>query len=60
MGAPQESGRQDLERRVHIDLPRVLPEDMRTTQYVEPPPDPQERRDASSEFMLRNVGVLWP
>ena len=60
MDASQRSDRRDLERRVHIDLPRVLPEDMGTTQYVEPPPDPQERRDATSELMLRNAGVLWP
>ena len=60
MGAAQQSDRQDLERRVHIDLPRVLPEEMVTTQDVEPPPDPQEGRDADSEFMLRNAGVLWP
>ena len=60
MGASQQADRQDLERRVHIDLPRVLPEDMGTTQYVEPAPDPQEGRDANSEFMLRNAGVLWP
>lgn len=60
MGAPAQSDRRDLERRVHIDLPRVLPEDMATTQYVEPSPDPQEGRDANSELMLRNAGVLWP
>ena len=59
MGASQQSDRQDLERRIHVDLPRVLPEDMGTTQYVEPPPDPQEGRDANSEFMLRNGG-FWP
>ena len=60
MGASQQSDRQDLERRVRVDLPRVLPEEMGTTQYVEPSPDPQEGRDANSEFMLRNAGVLWP
>ena len=60
MGASQQSDRQDLESRVHIDLPRVLPEDMGTTQYVEPTPDPQEGRDANSEFMLRNAGVSGP
>ena len=60
MGAPQQSDEQDVRRRVHIDLPRVLPEEMGTTQYVEPPPDPQEGRDANSELMLRNAGVLWP
>lgn len=60
MGVSQQSDRQDLERRVHIDLPRILPEEMGTTQHVEPPPDPQEGRDANSELMLRNVGALWP
>jgi len=60
MGASQQPDRQDLERRVHIDLPRVLPDELGTTQYVEPPPDPQEGRDANSELMLRNAGVLWP
>ena len=44
--ASQQSDRQDLERRVHIDLPRVLPEEMGTTQDVEPSPDPHEGRDA--------------
>jgi hypothetical protein len=60
MGESQQSDQRDLERRVHIDLPRVLPEDMGTTQYVEPSPDPHEGRDANSELMLRNAGVLWP
>jgi len=60
MGASGKSDRQDLERRINIDLPRVLPEEMGTTQYVEPSPDPQEGRDASSDLMLRNAGVLWP
>ena len=60
MSASQQSDRQDLELRVHIELPRVLPEEMGTTQYVEPSPDPQEGRDANSELRLRNAGVLWP
>lgn len=60
MGASGKSDRQDLERRINIDLPRVLPEEMGTTQYVEPSPDPQEGRDANSDLMLRNAGVLWP
>jgi hypothetical protein len=59
-GASEQSDRQDLERRVHVDLPRVLPEQMGTTQYVEPSPDPHEGRDADAELMLRNAGVLWP
>jgi hypothetical protein len=60
MSASQQSDRRDLEQRVHIDLPRVLPEEMGTTQHVEPSPDPHEGRDANSELMLRNAGVLWP
>ena len=60
MGASQQSDRPDVERRVHIDLPRVLPAEMGTTQDVEPPPDPHEGRDANSELMFRNAGVLWP
>ena len=30
-----------LEKRVHVDLPRVRPEDMVTTQDVDPPQDPR-------------------
>lgn len=60
VGASQQSDQPNLEHRVHIDLPRVLPEEMGTTQYVDPSPDPQEGRDANSELMLRNAGVLWP
>ena len=60
MSASHQSDRRDLERRVHIERPRVLPDEMGTTQYVEPSPDPQEGRDANSELMLRNAGVLWP
>lgn len=59
MGASEQTERHDLERRVHIDLPRVLPEEMVTTQHVEPPRDPQGGRDANTELMLRNAGVLW-
>ena len=32
-----------LEKRVHVDLPRVRPEDMVTTQEVDPPQDPARR-----------------
>ena len=35
---------------------RVAPEDMVTTQVVEPPEDPQGGRDTETEFMLRNAG----
>ena len=45
-----------LERRVHVDLPRVRPEDMVTTQEVDPAPDPRGGRDTDTEFMLRNAG----
>jgi len=50
------TARADLERRVHVDLPRVLPEDMRTTQQVEPPQDPEGGRNTDMEFMTRNAG----
>ena len=46
----------DLEKRVHVDLPRVLPEDMVATQDVDPGPDPRGGRDTDTEFMLRNAG----
>ena len=45
-----------LEKRVHVDLPRVRPEDMVTTQDVDPPQDPRGGRDTDNEFMLRNAG----
>ena len=48
--------RADLERRVHVDLPRVPPEDMRTTHAVDPPPDPHGGKDTETEFMLRYAG----
>jgi hypothetical protein len=35
---------------------RIAPEDMVTTQAVEPPEDPQGGRDTETEFMLRNAG----
>ena len=64
MGASETSDRQDLERGYTSTCRRVRPADMPGRmlwwQYVEPPPDPQEGRDANSEFMLRNAGVLWP
>ena len=45
-----------LEKRVHVDLPRVRPEDMVTTQDVDPAQDPRGGRDTDNEFMLRNAG----
>ena len=45
-----------LAERVHVDLPRVRPEDMTTTQAVAPPPDPEGGRDTETEFVLRNAG----
>jgi hypothetical protein len=60
MGEAQQSGGRDLERRVHIDLPPVLPEEMGTTQYVEPPPTRRKAGMPTSELILRNAGVLWP
>ena len=35
---------------------RVRPEEMVTTQDVEPAPDPRGGRDTETEFMLRNAG----
>ena len=49
-------GRQELAGRVHVDVPRVLPEDMVTTQAVDPPPDPEGGRNTDMEFMTRNAG----
>ena len=55
--------RRDGHRKVHRPLPdfselpeRVRPEDMVTTQEVEPAPDPQGGRDTETEFVLRNAG----
>jgi hypothetical protein len=48
--------RADVERRVHVDLPRVRPEDMVTTQQVVPPQDPEGGRNTDMEFMTRNGG----
>ncbi len=41
---------------MHVDLPRVRPEDMVTTQEVDAAPDPRGGRDTETEFMLRNAG----
>ena len=41
---------------MHVDLPRVRPEDMVTTQQVVPPQDPEGGRNTDMEFMTRNAG----
>ena len=51
-----EHGKPALEGRVHVDLPRITPEQMVTTQQVSPPPDPQGGRDTEQEFLLRHAG----
>lgn len=51
-----DSAGRDVERRVHVDLPRVRPEDMVTTQPAEPAPDPYGGRDTETEFLLRHAG----
>ncbi len=48
--------RSDLEERVHLDLPRIRPEDMVTTQEVVPARDPEAGRNTDMEFMTRNAG----
>ena len=53
-----ERARHDLEQRVHVHLPRVRPEDMVTSQEVDPPPDPRGGRDTETEFMIRHAG-FW-
>ena len=65
MARPDEQQTQDvdgteLERRVHVDLPRVRPEDLTTSHASEPARDPSGGRDPEAEFMLRQAGVLWP
>jgi hypothetical protein len=45
-----------LAARVQVDLPRVRPEDMTTSQDVDPPPDPTGGRDVDAEFMIRHIG----
>ena len=60
MDEPQQTSgtarRADVEHRVHVDLPRVRPEDMVTTQPVDPPQDPEGGRNTDMEFMTRNAG----
>jgi hypothetical protein len=52
----QQQQHTSLERRVHVDVPRVSPEDMVTTQQVDPPGDPEGGRNTDMEFMTRNAG----
>ena len=56
----QQAPKTPLRARVQPDYTRfpdrVAPEDMVTTQVVEPPEDPQGGRDTETEFMLRNAG----
>ncbi len=46
-----------FERRVHTDLPRIMPADMVTSQDVTPPPDPDGGRDTERDFMLRYAAL---
>lgn len=55
-GRGTSADRQSLEERVRVDVPRVLPQDMVTTQVVDPPPDPEGGRNTDMEFMTRNAG----
>jgi hypothetical protein len=45
-----------LADRVRVDLPRVRPEDMITSQEVDPPPDPTGGRDVDVDFVIRHAG----
>ncbi len=55
-GRAARGGQRVLAERVHVDVPRTPPEDMVTTQVVEPPPDPEGGRGTDMEFMTRNAG----
>lgn len=46
----------DLQHRVHVDLPRIRPEQMTTAQQTEPPPDVTGGRDVDTEFLIRHFG----
>ena len=63
MGKHARTDHQDHGSDVRRELPdfstlpeRVKPEDLRTTQDVDPGPDPRGGRDTDTEFMLRNAG----
>lgn len=53
-GAPEQTHRREVEERVHVDLPRIRPEDMVTTQPVTPAQDPRGGRDTENDFVLRH------
>ncbi|MGL5863533.1 MAG: hypothetical protein ACRCY9_20005 [Phycicoccus sp.] len=55
-GPDDGDSRLTLAERVHVDLPRVLPEDMVTSHDVDPPPDPTGGRDVDAEFFIRHIG----
>lgn len=59
MGTERSTDDGDLAGRVHVGVPRMDPGSMTTTQASELP-DPQEGRDASTDFWHRNAGILWP
>ena len=46
----------DLEQRVHVDRPRVRPEEMVVSVETTLPPDPTGGKDDDTEFMIRHFG----
>lgn len=63
MGKHARRGHQGHDIEARRELPdfstlpeRVKPEDLRTTQDIDPGPDPQGGRDTEMEFLLRNAG----
>lgn len=56
-GSPGRAPRQRPELPDFSRLPqRIRPEDMTTTQDLDPGPDPRGGRDTETEFLLRNAG----
>lgn len=55
-GRHTRGGQKVAAMRVHVNVPRVLPQDMVTTQAVNPPRDPEGGRNTDMEFMARNAG----
>lgn len=47
---------ESVAQRVHVDLPRISPDQMMTSQPSDAPPDPTGGRDTETEFMLRHLG----
>jgi hypothetical protein len=45
----------DLRRRVHVDVPRIRPQDMVTSQEADAPQDPTRGHDVEAEFLVRHV-----